>query len=97
MNIPELYIIIPCYNEEKVLPITCSMFLDKLQSLISRQAVSGQSRILFVDDGSKDNLPVIQTRQALYWHSAEPQPRASEFCFGRSDGSDGSLRYNNYN
>ena len=55
MNIPELYIIIPCYNEEKVLPITCSMFLDKLQSLISRQAVSGQSRILFVDDGSKDN------------------------------------------
>ncbi|RHP34951.1 glycosyltransferase family 2 protein [Lachnotalea sp. AF33-28] len=55
MNIPELYIIIPCYNEEKVLPITCSMFLDKLQSLISRQAVSDQSRILFVDDGSKDN------------------------------------------
>lgn len=43
MNIPELYIIIPCYNEEKVLPITCSMFLDKLQSLISRQAVSDRA------------------------------------------------------
>ena len=52
MNI--LYIIIPCYNEETVLPITSKLFLDKLNSLIKSGKVSNNSRILFVNDGSKD-------------------------------------------
>ena len=34
MKKPTLCIIIPCYNEEKVLPITCEMFLDKITELI---------------------------------------------------------------
>ena len=49
-----LYIIIPCYNEETVLPITSKMFLDKLTSLIQSNTISNSSRILFVHDGSKD-------------------------------------------
>ena len=49
-----LYIIIPCYNEEKVLPITSGMFLQKLQSLVNQEIISDKSRIMFVNDGSKD-------------------------------------------
>ena len=51
---PRLYIIIPCYNEQAVLPITAPMFLDKLSSLAAAGKISGDSRILFVNDGSKD-------------------------------------------
>ncbi len=49
-----LYIIIPCYNEEEVLPITSKLFLEELQDLIQKEKVSADSRILFVNDGSKD-------------------------------------------
>lgn len=49
-----LYIVVPCYNEAKVLPVTSQMFLDELNSLIDKRLVSDESRILFVDDGSKD-------------------------------------------
>ena len=55
MRVSKLYIIIPCYNEEQVLPITCSMFLNKLNDLISAGKIDPQSRIMFVNDGSKDN------------------------------------------
>lgn len=51
---PRLYIIIPCYNEQAVLPITAPMFLDKLNSLAAAGKISGDSRVLFVNDGSKD-------------------------------------------
>jgi len=51
---PKLYIIIPCYNEEQVLPITSKLFLEKLRFLMDAGKISEDSRILFVDDGSKD-------------------------------------------
>ena len=51
---PILWIVIPCYNEEQVLPLTAPMFLEKLQDLIAREQISGNSRILFVNDGSSD-------------------------------------------
>ena len=51
---PILYIVIPCYNEEQVLPITCSMFLEKIKSLVQKEKISDESRILLVNDGSKD-------------------------------------------
>lgn len=51
---PVLYIVIPCYNEQEVLPITAPMFLDKLKSLCDQGLVSDSSRILFVNDGSRD-------------------------------------------
>ena len=55
MNIkPVLWIIIPCYNEQEVLPVTAPMFLDKLQFLVGSGRVDAGSRILFVNDGSKD-------------------------------------------
>ena len=56
-----LYIVIPCYNEETVLPITSKMFLDKLTSLIRTNKISDSSRILFVNDGSKDKTWEIIT------------------------------------
>ena len=52
---PRLYIIIPCYNEEKVLPITAPMFLKKIVQLTEMREISEDSRILFVNDGSKDD------------------------------------------
>lgn len=51
---PILYIVIPCYNEEEVLPITCKLFLKKIEELIQLGMVDKKSRILFVNDGSKD-------------------------------------------
>ena len=51
---PVLWIIIPCYNEEKVLPLTSEMFLNKLLSLISAGDVDEQSKLLYVNDGSSD-------------------------------------------
>ncbi|MEG0092291.1 MAG: glycosyltransferase family 2 protein, partial [Oscillospiraceae bacterium] len=49
-----LYIVIPCYNEEEVLPVTAPMFLEKLDSLIKQGLCCEKSKILFVNDGSKD-------------------------------------------
>lgn len=55
MKKPSLYIVIPCYNEEKVLPITSELFLKKLKSLIKKEKISKDSKIMFVNDGSKDS------------------------------------------
>ena len=52
MKHPILYIVIPCYNEEAVLPVTSGMFLDKINQLAGEGKVSPDSRILFVNDGS---------------------------------------------
>ena len=58
---PILYIVIPCYNEEEVLPITAPMFKEKILSLIGDGLISEESRVLFVNDGSKDSTwPLIQ-------------------------------------
>lgn len=51
---PVLYIVIPCFNEEKVLPITCEIFLNKLNQLISEKLINEKSKVLFVNDGSSD-------------------------------------------
>lgn len=54
MKKPTLYIVIPCYNEELVLPITSEMFLQELNTLIEKQKIAADSRIMFVNDGSTD-------------------------------------------
>lgn len=51
---PVLSIIIPCYNEQAVLPISAPLFLDKLKKLIEQGIIADASRILFVNDGSTD-------------------------------------------
>ena len=55
MKTPRLFIVIPCYNEEAVLPITAPLFRDKLLFLSAQGKISPDSRVLFVNDGSKDN------------------------------------------
>ena len=53
-TLPRLYIVIPCYNEESVLPITAPMFADKIRELIQAGKIRDDSRVMFVNDGSKD-------------------------------------------
>lgn len=52
---PILWIVIPCYNESEVLPITAPMFREKLEYLIQNGAIDENSKILFVNDGSTDS------------------------------------------
>ena len=49
-----LYLVVPCYNEEEVLPETSRRLGEKLAGMVEKGMVGPQSRILFVDDGSKD-------------------------------------------
>ncbi len=51
---PILWIVVPCYNEEEVLPITAPMFLEEIETLTDAGKISDRSRVLFVNDGSKD-------------------------------------------
>ncbi len=54
MNSEVLYIVVPCYNEEEVLPETSKRLKEKRKALIEAGVIGEKSRILFVDDGSKD-------------------------------------------
>ena len=56
MNKPILNIVIPCYNEEEVLPITSKLFLDKIYELIKIGYIDDKSRVLFVNDQRKMNI-----------------------------------------
>lgn len=49
-----LYMVLPCYNEEEVLPETARQLKEKYQQLIKKDCISPLSRIVFVNDGSKD-------------------------------------------
>ena len=77
-----LYIVVPCYNEEEVLPETAARLTGKLESLRQRGKVSPESRLLLVDDGSRD-----QTWGILlgFRCQAHPEPGASACAAGRAD------------
>ncbi|MCC8139635.1 MAG: glycosyltransferase family 2 protein [Lachnospiraceae bacterium] len=49
-----LYLVIPCYNEQEVLPETSKRLKEKMESLMEREMISRESKIMFVNDGSKD-------------------------------------------
>ena len=49
-----LYIVIPCYNEEPMLPITAKALMQKMNALIDDGKIRSDSKVMFVDDGSKD-------------------------------------------
>lgn len=51
---PVLYIVVPCYNEKEALPITSESFLAELETLINKEKISPESKVLFVNDGSSD-------------------------------------------
>jgi glycosyltransferase involved in cell wall biosynthesis len=55
ISIPILSIVVPCYNEEEVIGETTSQLIKVLQRLIDAKKISTESRIYFVDDGSRDN------------------------------------------
>ena len=66
---PILYIVIPCYNEQEVLPITAPLFLQKISDLSAAGKISPDSRVLFVNDGSKDKTwEIIQALAAANEH-----------------------------
>lgn len=74
MSKPILWIIIPCYNEEAVLPVTAPLFLNKLKGLADAGKISSESRILFVNDGSKDRT----------WNIISELARSDSHCLGIS-------------
>ena len=51
---PILYVVIPCYNEEEVLPETTKRLKEKLTKLIKSKKISSSSKVMYVNDGSKD-------------------------------------------
>ena len=60
-----LYVVVPCYKEEEVLPETSKRLKEKLTALIAKGKISPRSRILFVNDGSKDRTwPIIEELHA---------------------------------
>ena len=66
-SLPVLYLVIPCYNEQEVLPETAAR-LKQLYTEISGKTVHPDSRILFVNDGSKDRTWEIITQL----HASDP-------------------------
>ena len=52
--LPTLFIVIPCYNEEEVLRITYKDFIDELNTMIKSNLINSNSKIMYVNDGSKD-------------------------------------------
>ena len=61
---PRLFVIVPCYNEEEVLPLTAPVFLKKITALTEKGKIAGNSRVLFVNDGSRDRTWQIITELA---------------------------------
>jgi glycosyltransferase involved in cell wall biosynthesis len=68
MENPVLTIVVPCYNEEEVLPETIMQLTQLLRELNKEGLVSEKSKILFVDDGSKD-----ETWQMIYKNSLKDE------------------------
>lgn len=68
MKKPVLYVVIPCYNEEEVLPETSKRLKAKLEKLMGEDKISRSSKIMFVNDGSKDSTWEMISRL----HEADP-------------------------
>lgn len=84
-KIPTLYIVIPCYNEEEVLPVTAPLFLGKLRELTQAGKISDSSRVLFVNDGSKD------TTWNIIRQLSESDPHYAGISLSRNRGHQNAL------
>ena len=80
-----LYFVIPCYNEEEVLPETAKRLKEKVASLREKGKVSGLSRIVFVNDGSKDRT------WEMICELHEQDPVFSGICLSRNRGHQNAL------
>ena len=58
---PILYIVVPCYNEEEIIRDSAKTFREKITQLVSDNVISDRSRVMFVNDGSRDNTLSILT------------------------------------
>ena len=67
-----LYVVIPCYNEEEVLPETTKQLKKKMSELIKNKKISSKSRVMYVNDGSKDNT----------WNMIEDISKKEEYFSG---------------
>ena len=80
-----LYLVIPCYNEESVLNETASQLLNIIDSMIEKEIISDKSKILFVNDGSKDKT----------WEIIEQlhnqNPKFCGICLSRNKGHQNAL------
>ena len=54
-NKPILYVVVPCYNEEEVIEETTKQLKNKMEKLIADNKISNKSKVMYVNDGSKDN------------------------------------------
>ena len=68
MRCEVLYLVIPCYNEEEVLPETTRQLTEKMNDLMARGLIAKESRIVYVNDGSKDNTWALIER----YHKENP-------------------------
>ena len=68
MRCEVLYLVIPCYNEEEVLPETTRQLTKKMNDLMARGLIAKESRIVYVNDGSKDNTWALIER----YHKENP-------------------------
>lgn len=85
MNSPKLFVVIPCYNEEEVLPITSGLFKQEIQRLIELGLISEDSRIVFVNDGSKDST------WEIIKGLAKSDPVFEGLCLSRNRGHQNAL------
>ena len=85
MKTPVLYIVVPCYNEQQVLPVTAPMFLEKLRDLSAQSLIAPESRVVFVNDGSKDDTwPIIRALAAQH-------EQVEGVCLSRNRGHQNAL------
>ena len=68
MRCEVLYLVIPCYNEEEVLPETTRQLTEKMNDLMARGLIAKESRIVYVNDGPKDNTWALTER----YHTENP-------------------------
>ncbi len=80
-----LWMVIPCYNEEQVLPVTSKLFLEEMMLLIREGKVSDESRIVFVNDGSKDRT------WEIIRELAEEDEHFAGICLSRNRGHQNAL------
>lgn len=63
-TIPVLYLVVPCYNEEEVIEKSAQVLGDKLRRLMREGRIAAGSKVMFVNDGSKDNTLKLLHRAA---------------------------------
>ena len=82
-----LYLVIPCYNEEEMLPITAKALTEKMNELIGSGKVSRRSKVMLVDDGSKDKTWEVIEKL----HSSDPSGIFTGIKLSRNRGHQNAL------